>query len=373
MDFVGTAAGIQFESRTGTRPFYRGSIFPMTPKLSARSCLCSLLLGAAFAAGCGRQPQAARPPGEAGSGPGRQLLKVGFQLDWYPSPEHGGHFQALVKNYYRDAGLDVTIAPGGPGSFPLETVGTGRMELAMGRCDDVILAVRQGLPLVIVCAQMQHDPQAIMMHGDGPVKSFRDLDGRSVMAGPGANWIAFVQRHYGVKFNIIPMDYGVARFMTNREFVQQCFITNEPYYAELNGVKTRALLIASEGYDPYRVIFTNRSFADRHPEAVRAFVAATIRGYIEYLHGDAGDARARILAENPSQTPALMDYSIAAMKRYQLVEGDPAKGERMGLLTPERMTAMLQTLVDLKVLDAPVPLERFVSFDYLPPEARGDR
>jgi len=220
---------------------------------------------------------------------------------------------------------------------------------------------------------MQHDPQAIMMHEDGPVKSFRDLDGRTVMSGPGANWIVFVQRHYGVNFNIIPMDYGVARFMTNKEFVQQCFITNEPYYAEINGVKTRALLIASGGYDPYRVIFTNRAFAEKHPEAVRAFVAATIRGYTEYLHGDAGEARARIQAENPSQTPALVDYSIAAMKSHRLVEGDPARGERMGLLTPQRMTAMVQTLVDLKVLDAPVPLERFVSFDYLPPEARGDR
>jgi NitT/TauT family transport system substrate-binding protein len=335
---------------------------------SARPWLCAALFASACAAGCSRQPEAAKQAAGADSGSGKQLLKVGFQLDWYPSPEHGGHFQALVKNYYRDAGLDVAIAPGGPGSFPLPTVATGRMELAMGRCDDVILAVRQGLPLVIVCAQMQHDPQAIMMHEDGPVKSFQDLDGRSVMSGPGANWIAFVQKHYGVKFNIIPMDFGVGRFMTNRDFVQQCFITNEPYFTETHGVKTRALLIASGGYDPYRVIFTNRSFAERHPEAVRAFVAATIRGYSEYLHGDASEARARIQAENPSQSPALMDYSIDAMKRFRLVEGDPAKGERIGLITPQRMNELQQTLVDIKVLDAPMPLDRFVSFDFLPPE-----
>jgi hypothetical protein len=61
-----------------------------------------------------------------------------------------------------------------------------------------------------------------------------------------------------------------------------------------------------------------------------------------------------------------MDYSISALKRYQLVEGDPAKGERMGLITPERMKAMLQTLVELKVLEAPIPLEKFVRFDFLP-------
>lgn len=276
----------------------------------------------------------------------------------------------MVKNYYGDAGLDVTILPGGPGAYPLPAVGTGHVEFAMGRCDDVILAVKQGLPLLIVCAQMQHDPLAIMVHEDGSVKTFKDLDGKAVMCGPGANTTVFIEKHYGVKMNIIPLDWGLARFMADKEFVQQSFITNEPYFAELHGVKTRCLLIACDSYDPYRVIFTNRAFAREHPEAVKAFVAGTIRGYTEFLHGDATEARARIQKENPSQVPALMDYSIEAMKRYKLVDGDPAKGERMGLITPARMTAMVQTLVDLGVLDAPMPLADFVSFDFLPPELR---
>jgi NitT/TauT family transport system substrate-binding protein len=156
--------------------------------------------------------------------------------------------------------------------------------------------------------------------------------------------------------------------MADKNFIDQCFITNEPYFAQLNGVKTRALLIADAGYDPYRVIFTSKSFAREHPEAVRAFVACTARGWVDFMNGDASLARARIQAENQSQSPALMDYSMAAMRRYQLVEGDPAKGERACLITPARMTALVQALVGLKMLDAPLPLEEFVSFDFLPPE-----
>ena len=327
----------------------------------------AFLTGAFSMSGCSRSPAPDKPPSEGKASEEHPLLKVSFQLDWYPSPEHGGHFQALVKNYYRDGGLDVAIVPGGPGAVPIPLVATGRTAFAMGRFDDIILAVKQGLPLLVVCAQMQHDPQAIMMHEDGAVKSFRDLDGRSVMSNPGANWTTFVEKRYGVHFNLIPMDYGLGRFMSDRNFVQQCFISNEPYFAELQGVKTRVLLIASGGYDPYRVIFTSRAFAESHPEAVRAFVAATIRGWKEFLHGDASQARARIQSENPSQTPALIDYSMAAMKKYKLVEGDPAKGERMGLITAQRAKEMVQTLVDLKALDAPMPIESFVNFDYLPP------
>ena len=35
-----------------------------------------------------------------------------FQADWYPQPEHGGFYDAVVKGYYKDEGLDVEIIPG---------------------------------------------------------------------------------------------------------------------------------------------------------------------------------------------------------------------------------------------------------------------
>ena len=41
--------------------------------------------------------------------------------------------------------------------------------------------------------------------------------------------------------------------------------------------------------------------------------------------------------EDPSQSPALMDYTIETLKTSHLVEGNPAKGEQTGLITPRRM------------------------------------
>jgi NitT/TauT family transport system substrate-binding protein len=332
-----------------------------------------LLLAVVFAAGCSKSPD---PTGKAVTQDApapHPLLKVDFQLDWYPAPEHGGEYQALVGNYYRDAGLDVTIRPGGPMDLGLQKVATGRVQFSMSAVDDIIHAVREGAPLLVVGAHMQHNPQAIMVHDESPVRSFRDLDGKSVTCVVGSTWIYYVQSHYGITFNVIPADYGIARFMADKNYIQQCFITNEPYFAERNGAKARTLLIADAGYDPYRVIFTSKAFARDHPEAVRAFVACTIRGWNDFLYGDASKARARIQADNPSQTPELMDYSIAMMKKYRLVDGDPAKGDRMGLITAKRIRAVGQALVDLKILDEQPPLESYVSFDYLPPELKGGK
>jgi NitT/TauT family transport system substrate-binding protein len=326
------------------------------------------LAGAALLLGCSRSSASGLSANLIDVQAAPKGLKVGFQLDWYPTAEHGGHFQALVKNYYGGAGLDVDILDGGPGASAIIKVATGRVEFAMGRCDDVILAVKQGLPLLIVCAQMQHDPEAIMLHEGSPVRSFKDLDGHTVMCNIGQGWIAFLESRYGIKLNLIPMDYGMAQFIADENFIQQCFISNEPYLALEHGVRTRSMLIANGGYDPYRVIFTSQAFARLHPEAVRSFVAETIRGYREFLNGDAGEARRLIQERNPSETPGVIDFAIKAMKEHRLVEGDPAKGESTGLITPARMEAMLQVMVQIKALEAPVALEKFVSFDFLPAE-----
>ena len=57
----------------------------------------------------------------------RQPMKVSFRLDWYPVIEDGGEYQALVKNYGKEAGVDVSILPGGPGPYGIQEVAAGRL------------------------------------------------------------------------------------------------------------------------------------------------------------------------------------------------------------------------------------------------------
>src|SRR5271156_4985092 len=87
------------------------------------------------------------------------LIPVKFQTDWYPQPEHGGFYEAQLKGYYRQEGVDVTILPGGPYVIAEQQVSVGATQFAMGSSDRVLDAVSQGQPLVAVGATMQHDPQ----------------------------------------------------------------------------------------------------------------------------------------------------------------------------------------------------------------------
>jgi NitT/TauT family transport system substrate-binding protein len=306
-------------------------------------------------------------PAPAGA-PGAALPKIRFKTDWYAQAEHGGFYQALAKGYYKSAGIDVEIVPGGPGVLVPQIVLAGQADIAMGSSDDTVLWAAKGLPFVAVGVYMEHDPQALLVHDESPVRTFADLNNRTIMAVQGVNWIEYLKAHYKIDFNLIPSNFGIAQFMADKDFIQQCFVTNEPYYVKKNGGHPRTLLIADSGFDPYRVIYTTRRYLTEHPAEVRAFVAASMHGWDDFMNGDPSPAKALIAKDNENMTYEFMDYSIQAMRDERIVSGKAELGERLGLMTPKRMQAQADVLFGLKIIPELIPLDRFVRFDLMPPD-----
>ena len=209
------------------------------------------------------------------------LTPVKLQTDWYPQPEHGGFYDAQIRGYYKDEGLDVTILPGGPYVNSSQEVSVNAVQFAMGSSDYVLQSVGNDAPLVAVMATMQSDPQAVMVHQDSPVRSFKDLDGHAVAIRLGAStWFEYLVKRYQLK-NVreIPATYSVANFLQDPGYIQQIFVTSEPFFVRQAGVPVRAMLISETGYNPYRVVITARSFLQQHPEIVEKFVRASVRGW----------------------------------------------------------------------------------------------
>lgn len=310
--------------------------------------------------GCRKSPELARTPDG--------LTTVRMHFDWYPQTEYGGYYQARARGFYREQGLNVEIIPGGPSVGVKEGVALGRAEFGCTDGNDVIVAIarQHPLPIVIVAAEMQQNPQGVMFHQSHPLKSFSDLNGRSFMARPGSAWVDYFRRSLHIDFNLLPVTTDLTSFLADEEMVRQCFVTQEPHFAEEQGAKIGTLLIADSGYAPYRVIFTSRDFLARHPDIVRAFVAASIRGFDDFLAGDPAPTFAALAQANPLMTPDIMTYSLNALKSRRLVQGDPAKGERTGLITRERIAAQIETLRGLGQLEKSVTVDDVAVFDFLP-------
>jgi NitT/TauT family transport system substrate-binding protein len=291
--------------------------------------------------------------------------KVILQTDWFPQGEHGGYYQALAKAFYAEAGIDVDIWPGGPGAGIKLKVARGDAHFGMLRSDDVILAAGNGMPFVMVMATMQHDAQGLMVHASSPVKTFKDLDGRVVIGNVGMAWFPYLEKRFGINLEMRQNTYALGEFLSNPDIIQQCLITNEPFFAEKHGRKVRTLALSSSGYDCYQSVFTRREFIRTSPDIVRAFVQASIRGWRDYLGNDPGPANALILQRNREMTPELLKFSRDALIRHSFVRGFPDKGEDIGQLSLERIADQVKTLVELKILPAPVAATSVATTEFL--------
>jgi len=325
----------------------------------------AVLLAAALAAlaACSRTGPAA----------GAALPRVRFREDWYAQAEHGGFYQALARGFYREAGIDVEIVHrGGPGVRVSQLVLAGQVDIAMGRSDDIIAWVSRGLPFVIVGVYMEEDPEGILVHDESPVRTLADLDGRTVMGVPGSNWIDVIKARYHINFRLIPSNFGLAQFMADKDFIQQCFVTDEPYYVRKNGGHPRTLLISESGFRPYRVMYTTQRYVREHPAEVRAFVAASLRGWADFMDGDPAPGKALIARANPGMTEDFMDYSIRAMRDARIVSGRAEAGERLGAMSRRRLQEQVDDLFRLGIIPQLIPPDKFARFDLTPPDRQAD-
>lgn len=294
------------------------------------------------------------------------MVPLRVQADWYPQPEQGGFFAAVTKGIYKAEGLDVSILPLGEYSSALKVVASGGAEFGMTSSDMMLEAVANGLPVVAIGASMQHDPQAIMVHKDSPVRNFADLEGRSIAAQPGATWFKFIVSKYRLK-NVreTPATHSVANFLADPNYVQQIFVTSEPYFVKTAGKEYRTLLISDAGYDPYRVFFVHKDFMAKNPEVVKKFVRATIQGWREYLR-DPGPANAVIAKANPAQNPGQIEFTIQALRDGGFITGADASGGGIGRMTAPRWAEMNEQLTSLGVIRKPIDAAAAYTLQFLP-------
>ena len=211
----------------------------------------ALLILALAATGCGRKATGARPP----------VQKIRFATDWYPEPEQGGYYNALVRGYYAAAGLDVEILSGHPHDTADRRVAIGDAQLGMSASDSTLINHERGLPLIAFSATLEHDPVCVMVHADSPVKTFADLSHHRISVAPGVPWF----RYLVTRFNLhdvqeVPLTFTVANFVHDPTYIQQAFATSEPYFAGQQGAAARVLRIGDSGYDDYRVLIGTRDY-----------------------------------------------------------------------------------------------------------------
>lgn len=271
-----------------------------------------------------------------------ETVKITLVTDWKAEPELGGFYEAYALGLYKKQGLDVTIRSGGPGINNMQMLAAGAINFAIaGDSFAPLNLVQSGAKAKVVMAALQKDPQCLMTHPRDDIKSLADMKGKPLMLssdGVDEFFLWLKARYHFTDSQIRPYTFNMAPFLVNKEAIQQCYITSEPYIAQQQGgFKPQVYLLADNGYPSYAsLLVVSDKMIDEHPAIVQKFVNASIEGWYDYLNGNPAPANALIEKDDPEETSGLIAYALKTMKAEGMVQGGEAKTLGIGAMTDER-------------------------------------
>jgi NitT/TauT family transport system substrate-binding protein len=269
------------------------------------------------------------------------LDQVSFGTDWKAEAEHGGYYQAIATGIYAKYGLEVTLRQGGPQVNHAQLLVAGRLDFDEEPNGFIPLNfVKESVPMVVVAALFQKDPQVLIAHAGVGNDSLGALKGKPIMIGSDTrvgSWL-FLKSKFGYTDDQIrPYNFNTAPFLADKNAVQQGYLTSEPLLIEQAGAKPVVFLLADQGYSTYAsVIATSRKLVQEKPDLVQRFVNASIEGWYSYLYGDPKPANALIKKDNPEQTDELLAYAMTKIKEYGIVDSGDSLKLGIGAMTDAR-------------------------------------
>lgn len=217
--------------------------------------------------------------------------QVTYRLKWLRNMSTAGDLFALQQGYFKQAGLEVTIKPGGPERDPIRELELGYADFGVASADQVVRALAKGSPVVVVAQLFQVNPlQWIYRRQRFNIKRLEDLRGKTIGVTFGKNDEMILRtlldraripesqvRLYGVRLDYTP-------FFKNR-------VDLWPVYINTQGVEIGTRLEAAGEpvafFNPSEAgirfvanaLVTTQTNLDARPDLTRRFVHALLKGW----------------------------------------------------------------------------------------------
>jgi len=286
---------------------------------------------------------------------------VSLLMNWFAQAEQGGYWQAQAADVGKSQGIKFKVLQGGPQIQTIPQVAAGKADFGVAQADELILARAEGVPVVEVFGGMDKYLQCMMFHKSAGIKDFSDISGHQVAVAPSGGFWPWIKGHYKLK-NVKEINFtgSLAEFKRNKDLVQQCFATSEPYFANQENIDHAELQVADAGYNPYaQGLFTSEKMIKEHPDTVRKVVASVQKAWQQFLQ-DPSPARQLVLQTNKDMEQAPFDYAWKTLKSGGYL------GSPVGEMTAERWTKLRDQLKEAGVLKKDVDVNSVWTDKFFP-------
>ena len=219
------------------------------------------------------------------------------QLSWIKNEEFAGEFFADSKGYYTDAGFSsVTLTPG-PSTGATE-LASGSAQFALSDAVSVGTAVaNEDAPLKIIGTTYQKNPFTILsIAGDKAISTPADLKGKKIgVQESNTSLFEALLAANGLTdddLTIVPVQYDPSVLVNGDVDGFVAYLTNESITVAASGVDTVNLPFADNGL-PFvaETLTTTDSMIADHPDIVKAFLIAEIKGWTDAVNDPEGGSQ----------------------------------------------------------------------------------
>jgi NitT/TauT family transport system substrate-binding protein len=106
--------------------------------------------------------------------------KVTLQLKWVTQAQFAGYYVAQEKGYYKAAGLDVVIKPGGPDIAPEQVIAGGGADVIVDWMPAALASREKGNKLVNIAQPFKHSGLMLTCRKETGIKTPADLKGKTL-------------------------------------------------------------------------------------------------------------------------------------------------------------------------------------------------
>lgn len=287
------------------------------------------------------------------------LRKVRLQLKWQHQFQFAGYYAAVEQGYYREAGLEVELIEAQPERDPALAVLEGRAEFGVGN-SDLLLLRAAGKPVVVLAAIFQHSPLLLLTRAASGVTDLQGLHNREMMVieSEKAELLAYF-KHEGVDvtgLRLRPHTLRTEDFIEGKVDAMSAYATDEPFELRQAGVGFLSFTARTGGIDFYGDnLYTTEEQIRRDPELVRAFRAASLRGWDYAL-------------AKPAETIALIEQRYRSRLNHDHLEFEATQTAELmhpgiievGHMNPGRWRHIADTYAEFGMLPAGFDLTGFL-------------
>ena len=105
---------------------------------------------------------------------------VVLQLKWVTQGQFAGYYVAQDKGYYEEAGLDVTINPGGPDISPPQVIAGGGADVIIDWMPSALASREKGVALVNIAQPFKRSGMMLTCRADTGITTPEDFRGKTL-------------------------------------------------------------------------------------------------------------------------------------------------------------------------------------------------